>query len=91
MAYEKSYVGDNTGREAVCDLFAYIGLNRSKIVLREAKRIAAVEDEIERNKLYNGLSATISFILGVSGEPVRRLFAYVGGESQLESWLKSPN
>ena len=91
MAYEVSYVGDNSKRRAINDLCRYIGLGPSKVVCREARRIAAIENEEQRNKAYNGLSFQISMFLGVSGEPVRRLFAHYGGEAQLESWLKSPD
>lgn len=89
MHYDVSYKGDNTGRRAINDMFRYIGLNRSKIVLRTAKAYAVIEDEAERNRKYNGLCCQIEFFCGVSGEPIRRLFAYVGGDEQLQSWLNS--
>lgn len=89
MHYEVSYAGVNDPRRAIIDMIQYIGLHRSVIVLREAKRIARIEDDVQRNKGYNGLCAQIEIFCGVSGEPIRRLFAYCGGEEQLQSWLDS--
>lgn len=89
MHYEVSYRSDNTKRRAICDMIRYIGLSRSKIVLGVAKQASKIEDDVERNKSYNGLCFNIEVFCGVQGEPIRRLIAYVGGEEQLESWMNS--
>jgi hypothetical protein len=89
MGYEVSYKGDNNGRRAISDMFRYIGLNSSKIVLRAARAYAQITDDVERNKKFNGLCMQIEVFCGVSGEPIRRLFEYVGGADQLASWMNS--
>lgn len=83
MTMEISYKGDNTGRQAINDLIRWFGLSKTKKVMR-CMRAKPNPSIAHMNMVCMAIE-----IGGVSGEPVRRLFAYVWGEERLADWLKS--
>lgn len=78
MARYVSYKGDNSGRRAINDLIGWFGLSKSKLIFRGV-RAAKTFADIDR------MDMAISFG-GVSGEPVRRLYAHIHTEGVLEEW-----
>lgn len=88
MHRDISYKGDNSDHRALNDLCQWFGFKRSLLIFREAQRISRIADESERNKALDGLCFAVE-MAGVSGHPVRRLFAHFIGEDGLASWIKS--
>jgi hypothetical protein len=86
-----SYRGDNTGRRSINDMVRWFGLAKSKtiiVMMQNAKAYKAQHPEWDCNKFLNGVCMAIE-MGGVSGEPVRRLFAHYLGEEVLQDWINS--
>lgn len=89
MAYYVSYKGDNDGRRAVRDLVSWFGFRKSLLIFRDlykARRFFKAHPEKDLNSYLSRVDLLLC-MGGVSGEPVRRLFARVFGEEALQKWL----
>lgn len=76
-----SYKGDNTKRRAIIDLIGWYGLSKSKLIFRSVRAAKTIKD-------LDNCDMAICFS-GVTGEPVRRLFAYCHGEHVLDFWMNA--
>jgi len=88
MATYISYT-NRTDRDAVLDLTRWLGFSKSLMVFKYLRYYA--QPHIPEDKQISEMNR-MSFMLemaGVSGHPVRRLFARFFGEAKLELWLAS--
>lgn len=83
-----SYAGDNSDRRALLDLVQWLGFRRSILVWRQMRWIKQQSAELQL-KALDRLDMELNLLCGVSGHPVRRLFAKFVGEEQLVAWINS--
>lgn len=91
MQTEISYRGDNTDHRALLNLVQWFGYRKSMLIFRElrnAKRYLDAHPTWDPNQFLNTTCFAIE-MGGVSGHPVRRLFAKFFGEDVLAAWIAS--